>query len=77
MGDSLNNTPTFCGFTVSVNTNTAYGEAIINGEKGWIVHDRNKDRWYEAVCHGSFWSSKNYEKTQEVFWDEEAGWFKT
>lgn len=72
MNESL---PCFCAFVTATSTGITCGEAIINGEKSYIIHDAKEDRWYEAIMHGSMWRVHSYEKIQEVFWNKETGGF--
>ena len=67
--------PSFCAFVANPTVGIACGEAIVNGEESYIIHNNKEDRWYEAVRQGSLFRVASYMKIQEVFWNTEIGEF--
>ena len=63
--------PCYCAIVAHTGTGIVCGQAIINGEKSYIVCDEKEDKWYEAVRHGSLYSVASYTKIQEVFWNSD------
>ena len=67
--------PCYCAIVAHTGIGIVCGQAVINGEKSYVVRDEREDRWYEAVCHGSLNRVASYMRIQEVFWDRDIGAF--
>lgn len=67
--------PCFCAFVANPVTGIICGEAIINGEKSYIMCDEKENKWYEVIRYGSLFRIASYMKIQEVFWNPETRGF--